>query len=141
MKLRERICGAAVGEFRAGEAVALWSVSGAERAAEGALIGNCHPRAKMGRLAALGSFFVIPQSTRWQAAGRALRVFAALVPWRSHVESRALRADIRAHFVAKKFPSWSKNDAPGFATPLALSKSGAYSELFKIRKCLKLLSI
>lgn len=121
--------------------MALWSVSGAERAAEGALIGNCHPRAKMGRLAALGSFFVIPQSTRWQAAGRALRVFAALVPWRSHVESRALRADIRAHFVAKKFPSWSKNDAPGFATPLALSKSGAYSELFKIRKCLKLLSI
>ena len=87
VKLWERICGAAVGE-----AVALWSVSGAERAAEGALIGNCHPRAKMGRLAALGSFFVIPQSTRWQAADRALRVFAALVPWRSHVESRALFA-------------------------------------------------
>lgn len=78
MKLRERICGAAVGEFRAGEAVALWSVSGAERAAEGALIGNCHPRAKMGRLAALGSFFVIPQSTRWQAAEAARFAFSRL---------------------------------------------------------------
>lgn len=78
VKLRERICGAAVGEFRAGEAVALWSVSGVERAAEGALIGNCHPRAKMGRLAALGSFFVIPQSTRWQAAEAARFAFSRL---------------------------------------------------------------
>ena len=31
--------------FRAGEAVALWSVSGAERAAGGAASGSCHPRA------------------------------------------------------------------------------------------------
>lgn len=53
------------------------------------------------------------------------------------MESRALCADIRAHFVAKKFPSRSKNDAPGFATPLAPSESGAYSELFMIRKFLK----
>lgn len=45
VKLREQICGAAVGEFRAGEAVALWSVSGAERAAEGAASGSWHPRA------------------------------------------------------------------------------------------------
>lgn len=53
------------------------------------------------------------------------------------MESRALRADIRAHFWREKFPSRSKNDAPGFATPLAPSESGAYSELFMIRKCLK----
>lgn len=84
---------------RAGEAVALWSVSGAERAAEGALIGNCRPRAKMGRLAALGSFFVIPQSTRWQAAGRALRFFrgsGALAV--SCGITRAIRADRDAIF-------------------------------------------
>lgn len=49
------------------------------------------------------------------------------------MESRALRADIRAHFVAKKFPSRSKNDAPGFVTPYALSKSGVYSESLRIK--------
>lgn len=31
-------------------------------------------------LEAVAGSFVIPQSTRWQAAGRALRDFAALVP-------------------------------------------------------------
>lgn len=35
VELWERICGASVGEFRAGGFVALWSVPGAERAAEG----------------------------------------------------------------------------------------------------------
>ncbi len=35
-------CG--VGEFRAGGFVALWSVSGAERAAGGAASGSCYPR-------------------------------------------------------------------------------------------------
>lgn len=49
------------------------------------------------------------------------------------MESRALRADIRAHFVAKKFPSWSKNDAPGFATPHASNESGAHSESLIIK--------
>ena len=49
------------------------------------------------------------------------------------MESRALRADIRAHFVAKKFPLQSKNDAPGFATPHALSNPGAHSESFVIK--------
>lgn len=48
-----------------------------------------------------------------------------------------IRADIRVHFVAKNFPCGRKNGAPGFATPLAPSKSGAYSELFMIRKRLK----
>lgn len=46
-------------------------------------------------------------------------------------------ADIRAYFSREKIPPRSKNDAPGFATPLAPSKSGAYSELFMIRKRLK----
>ena len=94
----------------------------------------------MGRLAALGG----RDSTIDALAGsrgRALRVIRGSVPAGGlMMESRALRADIRAHFVAKKFPSWSKNDAPGFATPLAPSESGAYSELFMIRKRLKLLS-
>lgn len=49
------------------------------------------------------------------------------------MESRALRADIRAHFVAKKFPLQSKNDAPGFATPHALSNPGVYSESLIIK--------
>lgn len=35
VELRERICGASVGEFRAGGFVALWSVPGDERTAEG----------------------------------------------------------------------------------------------------------
>ena len=37
-------------------------------------------------------------------------------------------ADIRAHFCREKFPSRSKNDAPGFATPHAPSDSGAQNE-------------
>ena len=55
---------------------ALWSVSGAERAAGSALIGNCHPRAKMGRLAALRVFHREPsRSSRFhnRRAGRQQR--------------------------------------------------------------------
>lgn len=64
----------------------------------------------MGRLAALGGFlrecgrfFVIPQSTRWQAAEAARFAFSRL--WclgGLMMESRALRADIRAHFWREK---------------------------------------
>lgn len=120
---------------------ALWSVSGAERAAGSALIGNCHPRAKMGRLAVLGVF--LRDSTIDALAGSRPRASLLSRLWClgglmwNHARKSA---DIRAHFVAKNSPHGRKNGAPGFATPLAPSKSGAYSELFKIRKCLKLLS-
>lgn len=72
---------------------ALWSVSGAERAAGSALIGNCHPRAKMGRLAVLGVF--LRDSTIDALAGsrpRASLLSRLCACWRSCVESRALIA-------------------------------------------------
>lgn len=66
----------------------------------------------MGRLAALGGFpsrvrqvFVIPQSTRWQAAEAARFAFSRL--WclgGLMMESRALRADIRGAIRDEKFP-------------------------------------
>lgn len=78
--------------FRAGGFVALWSVSGAERAAGGATSGSCHPRGRGG----------VRDSTidaREQAAGRALRVFAALVPAGGRVWNLARRsADRDAKF-------------------------------------------
>lgn len=64
---------------------ALWSVSGAERAAGSALIGNCHPRAKMGRSAALGVF--LRDSTIDALAGsrpRASLLSRLCACWRSH---------------------------------------------------------
>ena len=95
----------------------------------------------MGRLAALRGSRFHNRRARAGSRSRALRVIRGPVPAGGlMMESRALRADIRAHFVVKNFPLGSKNDAPGFATPLAPSESGAYSELFMIRKRLKLLS-
>lgn len=68
-------CG--VGEFRAGEAVALWSVSGTERAARGGS-GEASVWGDSG-----GSSGVFRDSTidaQEQAAGRALRVIRGSVP-------------------------------------------------------------
>lgn len=98
---------------RAGEALGCCGAcQRSERAAGSALIGNCHPRAKMGRLAALRVFhrepsqvFEIPQSTRWQAAEAARFAFSRL--WclgGLMMESRALRADIRGAICREKFP-------------------------------------
>lgn len=90
---------------RAGEALGgCGACQMSERAAGSALIGNCHPRAKMGRLAAL-RVFEIPQSTRWQAAEAARFAFSRL--WclgGLMMESRALRADIRGAICREKFP-------------------------------------
>lgn len=75
--------------FRAGEAVALWSVSGAERAAGGARLSEVY----LGDSGGCSGRFEIPRSRRaGRQQSRALRDFAALVPWRSRVESRALFA-------------------------------------------------
>lgn len=66
----------------------------------------------MGRLAAL-EVFEIPQSTRWQAAEAARFAFSRL--WclgGLMMESRALCADIRAHFVAKNSPHGRKMTPP-----------------------------
>ena len=108
----------------------MWSVSGAERAAGSA-----------GRLAAIVGFssrgrrvFAIPQSTRWQAAEAArFASFAASVPWRSHVDSRALRADSGPDFFAKNFPQRTKKHRLPIVTPHALSNPGAHSESFVIK--------
>lgn len=74
---------------RAGEAVALWSVSGAERAARGGS-GEASVWGDSGEAVAGVSRFH-DRDARAGSRGRALRVFAALVPWRSCVESRAPR--------------------------------------------------
>lgn len=101
------------GNGRAGET---WGLCGAcqrsERAAGSALIGNCHPRAKMGRLAALRVFHREPSRSsrfhnrqRWQAAEAARFAFSRL--WclgGLMMESRALRADIRGAIRDEKFP-------------------------------------
>lgn len=88
----------------------------------------------MGRLAALRGSRFHNRRARAGSRGRALRVIRGSVPAGGlMMESRALRADIRAHFVAKKFPLQSKNDAPGFATPHALSNPGVYSESLIIK--------
>ena len=94
----------------------LWRSGGngraGERAAGSALIGNCHPRAKMGRLAALRVFHREPSRSsrfhnrqRWQAAEAARFAFSRL--WclgGLMMESRALRADIRGAIRDEKFP-------------------------------------
>lgn len=106
---------------RAGEALGrCGACQRSERAAGSALIGNCHPRAKMGRLAALRVFHREPSRSsrfhnrrRRQAAEAARFTFSRL--WclgGLMMESRALRADIRAHFVAKKFPCGRKMTPP-----------------------------
>lgn len=106
--------------FRAGGFVALWSASEVERAAGSALIGNCHPRAKMGRLAALRVFHREPSRSsrfhnrrRWQAAEAARFAFSRL--WclgGLMMESRALRADIRGAIRREKFPLAVEKMAP-----------------------------
>lgn len=53
------------------------------------------------------------------------------------MESRAQKRGHPGAFRREKSPSRSKNDAPGFATPLAPSESGAYSDRFGIRKWIK----
>lgn len=68
--------------FRAGEAVALWSVPGAERAAEGAASGSCYPREFRTGIREVRDSTI---DALEQAAGRALRDFAALVPARGRV--------------------------------------------------------
>ena len=99
MKLRERICGAAVGEFRAGEAVALWSVSGAERAAEGAAYRELSSQGEDGTFSRARVFLrdstidalagSRPRASRFRGSG-ALAVSCGI--------SRAIRADRDANF-------------------------------------------
>lgn len=76
VELRERICGASVGEFRAGGFVALWSVPGAERAAEGGS-GEASVWGDSGGCTG-GVLRFHDRRARAGSRGRALRVFAAL---------------------------------------------------------------
>ena len=104
----------------------MWSVSEAERAAGSAATGVVIP---VGRLAALGVF--LRDSTIDALAGsrpRASRFRGTGACQRSHVDSRAHSCGHPGAFCREKFPLWSKNGAPGFATPHAPSESGAHSE-------------
>lgn len=95
-------------------------VRGLRGAAGSALIGNCHPRAKMGRLAALGVFHREPSGlSRFhnRRAGRQQRPRASLDSrlWclgGLMMESRALCADIRGAIRREKFPLRSKKWRP-----------------------------
>ena len=75
--------------FRAGEAVALWSVSGAERAAGGARLSEVYLGDSGG---CSGVFRDSTIDALEQAAGRALRDFAALVPACGRVWNLARRS-------------------------------------------------
>lgn len=112
------------GNGRAGET---WGLCGAcqrsERAVGSALIGNCHPRAKMGRLAALWVFHREPSRSsrfhnrqRWQAAEAARFAFSRL--WCLGGLMWILAHFVRtsgARFVMKNFPLRSKNGAPSLS--------------------------
>lgn len=96
VELRERICGASVGEFRAGGFVALWSVPGAERTAEG----GSGEASVWGDSGGCSGRFEIPRSTRKsrQQRPRASR-FRGSVPAGGRVWNLARRsADHDAKF-------------------------------------------
>ena len=126
VELRERICGASVGEFRAGGFVALWSVPGAERTAEGGS-GEASVWGDSGSCKGVSRFH--DRRARAGSRGRALRVFAALCLLA--VVCGISRAEART--VTRILSRWRENDGSQAVTPHALSNPGAHSESFVIK--------